>query len=138
MTKEGSVKGKKKKRRTNYTKFIDLKLVFLFANKKIAAKQRHTSISPQRVKRARDHRVCSSNIISFELSSDVARLDGLSIIENIKKRRRKKKKRKKKKKKKRKKKKKKETKRYYVQKEHKCIFEGARKLCVARCEIESR
>lgn len=79
----------------------------------------------------REHRVCSSNIISFELSSDVARLDGLSIIENIKKRILKKKEN-------TKKKKKKETKRYYVQKEHKCIFEGARKLCVARCEVESR
>lgn len=81
MTKEGSVKGKEKKekgKKGQIARFIDFSiLVFLFAIK-IAAKQRHTSISPQRVKRVRDHRVCSSNIISFELSwPDVARLDGL-------------------------------------------------------------
>lgn len=96
-------------------RFLDFKLVFLFAIK-IAAKQRHTSISPQRVKRVRDHRVCSSNIISFELSwPDVARLDGLCtrIL-------------KKEEKKRKYQKKKKETKRYYVQKEHINVFSRER------------
>lgn len=130
MTKEGSVKGKKKKEE-QITRNSSILNSFFFSLIKKSLLSNDTLRFPLKGLNERATIVFvrrilfPSNFLRMSLDWTVSLLSRILKKEEEKKR-------------KYEKKKKKETKRYYVQKEHKCIFEGARKLCVARCEIESR